>query len=69
MARVGSCICEDGEGEKRDLIFLCQAYGDGSGGLSGAESAVERGERDFEIDCVGGGGRLDGVVFKDSVLQ
>ena len=29
---------------------------------------MEGGEGEFEVDCVVGGGRLDGVGFEDGVL-
>lgn len=64
----GEGVGDDCKGEEGDVVFFCEAQGGGCGADGGAEGFVEGGEREFEVDCVVGGGGLDGVGLEDCVL-
>ena len=62
------CCGENGEGEERLAFLFGEANGGGGGGLGRAEGVQERGDRNFEIDGVGGPGGLDDVVLEEGFL-
>lgn len=59
------CVGDYGQGEDRYAIFLGEPDGGGGRIYGGFEGAVEGWEGQLEVDCVVGGGGLDGVVFED----
>lgn len=64
----GESVVDYGEGEVWDVILFRQTDRRRGAGEGGAKGTLERGERNLEVDGVGGRSGFDGVIFKDRVL-